>query len=301
MAGHDLNTIPINDLDDPRLAPYRNQKDAWLRAAHNPDRAADHDPSAATGDAGLFMAEGALVVEQLIASPCPVHSVLINRDRLERVGRTLAGLDPAVPIYLADGGLMDSVVGFRIHRGVLAAGVRPPPIDPEDLIARARLLVVLEDLANHDNVGGIFRSVAALAGLAEPGSQDPPAAVLLTRRTCDPLYRKALRVSIGLVLRVPWAIVDPWPGPGLELLHRAGVRTLALTPAHDATPIDALAVEPGERLALIVGAEGPGLGDATLRGARQRVSIPIHHAVDSLNVTVAASIALAGLARRPAG
>lgn len=294
MLPANLNLIHIDTLDDSRLAPYRNQKDAWLRAAHNPERigSADDPP-------GLFMAEGTLVVEQLIASAYEVHSLLLNRDRLERVRPMLAGLEAGVPIYLADAALMDLVVGFRIHRGVLAVGVRPPPVDPKKLIDAARLIVVLEDLANHDNVGGIFRSVAALAGIPDPARPDElPAAILLTARTCDPLYRKALRVSIGLSLRVPWATIDPWPQHGLEALRAGGLRTLALTPSVGATPLDRVRFQQGDRLAVLVGAEGAGLSDATLDGACEQVSIPINPAVDSLNVTVAASIALAHIAPR---
>src|SRR5262249_36257417 len=150
------------------------------------------------------------------------------------------------------------------------------------MLASVRLLVVLEDLANHDNVGGIFRAVGALGGIGT-------AAAILSPRCCDPLYRKAIRVSMGMALRVPSARLEPWPA-GLSALQEAGFTLLALTPRSDATPIDVLA--PIAKPALLLGAEGPGLSDAAMAMADRRVRIPIARGVDSLNVVVATGIAL---------
>lgn len=276
-----LNIIEVGSLEDPRLEVYRNQKDAWLRARHNPEAEPGTDALAA---GGLFMAEGTLVVEQLLASRYRVHSLLVARERVEGVAGPLGGLDRRVPVYTLAGGKMDELVGFHIHRGVLAAGVRGEPLGAESLLAQSRTVVVMEDLANHDNVGGIFRSVAALGG---PGS-----GVLHSGRTCDPLYRKALRVSMGHVLRVPFAEDAAWERGGVERLREAGLRTVALTPGPDAVDLRDLGVGSGERIALIVGTEGAGVRPETAAIADLRVRIPMDRGVDSLNVTVAASVAL---------
>jgi tRNA G18 (ribose-2'-O)-methylase SpoU len=274
--------VAVSSASDPRLDVFRNQKDAWLRAPHNPQRA-----EAAPQPEPLFMAEGELVVRQLFASPLRVHAVLASPVQLERMGPELAGLPEAVPVYVAERGVLAEVVGFDLHRGILAAGHRPPPADWREVARRARTLVVLEDLANHDNVGSVFRSVAALAGHQH-------AAVLLTPRCCDPLYRKALRVSMGWALRVPHATIAPWP-EAIDAVRALGFATYALTPepaAADVASIDA----PG-RACLLLGAEGPGLSAAALSGADVRVRISIDPAVDSLNAGVAAAIALHRLAR----
>lgn len=281
-----MQVVRIDSIDDPRLEPYRNQRDQWLRARHNPERVAASDaPDTPDPLAGSFMAEGGLVVEQLLRSPFPVRSVLASSVSLER-HRTLLedGLAEDVPVYVVEPERMDAIAGFNIHRGLLALGARTQPHDPAELARACRIAVVMEDLTNHDNVGGIFRSVAALGG--------PGAGVLLTERTCDPLYRKALRVSMGHALRVPFAEVPPlfFDGGGIDLLEAAGMTPVALTPSDRAVDIGDLG--PIERPALLVGSEGPGLHRRTLERCGLHVRIPIDAGVDSLNVSVAASIAL---------
>lgn len=296
-----MRIIQIASIDDSRLEPYRNQRDQWLRARHNPDRQPGTDPLP-----GRFMAEGALVVEQLLASTLEVESVLASTVSIDKHGPMLkvgleAGLakGPGIPIYVCEPGAMDAIAGFHVHRGLLAVGLRPKPADPAQLAQAARLAVVMEDLTNHDNVGGIFRSLAALGG---PGS-----AAFVTARTCDPFYRKALRVSMGHVLSVPHAEIPPLapskkataagttpartpPVSGLDLLEAAGMTPIALTPSERA--IDVADLGTIDRPALLVGSEGPGLHPRTLERCRLHVRIPIASSVDSLNVTVAASIAL---------
>ena len=251
-----------------------NLKDAWLaigRGEATPDQRA-----------GLFIAEGELVVRQLLASRYGVVSVLATPTRLASLGDALDPLPEAVPVYEASRAVLERIVGFDLHRGVLALGLRPDPPGLDALLADAPACVVLEDLANHDNVGGIFRSVAALGGRSTP--------VLLSPRCCDPLYRKAVRVSMGQVLHVPWARLEPWPG-GLEQVRQAGFCVVALTPGYDTEPIEAVGSMPG-RVALLLGAEGAGLSEAAVCAVDVRVRIPIDPSVDSLNVVVAASIAL---------
>ncbi len=288
MPTREPNLIEVSDPCDPRLVAYRDQKDAWLRAAHNPDAGPGATPTGMGG--GLFMAEGELVVRELVASSYATESVLISRTRLESMRDALARLPEGTPVYVAPRELMGSVAGFDIHRGVLACARRGKACDPRAVIDGAGVLVVMEDLANHDNVGGMFRTLGVLA---DPARGRAPG-VLLSPRCCDPLYRRALRVSIGHALHVPFATCDPWPG-SLALLREAGVRTIALTPAPDATPLQEISLPPGGRVALLLGAEGPGLTEGAMALADHRARIVQRPGADSLNVVVAASIALAHL------
>jgi tRNA G18 (ribose-2'-O)-methylase SpoU len=279
--------VPITDLDAPELAPYRDQKDAWLRARHNPEAG-----GAATGTGlcgGLFMAEGELVVEQLVKSRHEVVSVLAAEHRVGDLMPLLAGLPASVRVYAGPADLLERVVGFRMHRGVLACGRAAAATSEADLLAGARTIVALEDLANHDNVGGIFRCVRALGG--------PGAGVLLSRRCCDPYYRRALRVSIGHALHVSWAWAADWPG-AIDRVRASGMRVVALSPGGEpAGPADAR----GPRVCLLAGAEGPGLSAAALARADARVRIPMDAAVDSLNVTVSVALSLHALAANSRG
>jgi tRNA G18 (ribose-2'-O)-methylase SpoU len=284
----ELNLIPLDTLDDPRTAEYRALRDAHLR-----DAAADPaEPSH-----GVFIAEGELVVRQLFSSSLRTRSVLLTHQRLSTMRDALEHLPSGTPIYLTGQAVMNGIVGFNIHRGILASGDRPPQPDLGVLLRTCASLVILEDLANHDNVGGIFRCTAALAGIPSPGVAGPTgAAVLLSPRCCDPLYRKAIRVSVGAALHIPFARLSSWPDQ-LHTVRDAGFRLIALTPDPAAIPIDQVGLSAGSRSALILGAEGPGLTDAALTLADVRVRIPISFEVDSLNVTVAAAIALHRLCR----
>ena len=263
----------VERLDDPRLAEYANLRDAELRARRGeaPD--------------GIFMAEGAFVVGQLLDSPCRVRSVLITERRLAAMSAELARLPAGVPVYVVEQDVMNEVVGFNIHRGVLAAGYRPDPAPPAQVVSNARAVVVMEDLANHDNVGGVFRNIGALVGRG--------GAALLSPGCCDPLYRKAIRVSMGHALRVPFARLEEWPRP----LEGLGLTLIALTPRGDSTPIEEFVMPSGCKPAFLVGAEGPGVSDSVLSLAAHRVRIPIGSGADSLNVAVALGIALSRLVR----
>lgn len=274
--------VHVDHLDDPRLDPYRNQRDAWLAACHNP---AVTKAGMNHADHGLFMAEGGLVIESLLASRYPIHSILATPERFATIQTAVEAAAPETPVFLATRSLLEQVVGFDLHRGLLAAGRRLPPTPPAEVIARSRVLVLAEDLSNHDNVGGLFRTIAGLAGEA--------AGVLLSARCCDPLYRKALRVSIGHALRTPWARVDAWP-TDLDAVLAAGFRILALSPSAR-TPVHRLDLGRGEKVAILIGAEGPGLSPETFDwlGSRvESVSIPMRGGVDSLNVVVAMGIVL---------
>jgi tRNA G18 (ribose-2'-O)-methylase SpoU len=290
------NVVHIEDPGDPRIADYANLTDSQLLA-----RALAGDQEA---PGGLFMAEGDLVVRQLLRSRMRVRSLLLTPSRIHTMRDVLEHVPADVPIYSAQQPVMDRITGFHIHRGVLAAGERPPPPELGDLLRRASTLVVLEDLANHDNVGGIFRATAALGGLPPAGKEAAVdgragAAVLISPRTCDPLYRKAIRVSLGAALHVPFARLDPWPA-ALGRLREEGFTLVALTPDRAATSIDELSPNQLGRVALLLGAEGPGLSAAGLAMADLKVRIPMSGPMDSLNVVVAAGIALHRLAPRGA-
>ena len=274
-----MNLIPVQTLSDPRLAPYASMRDAELAQRADPLDAAAHQ--------GLFIAEGELVLRRLIASPFPVQSVLTTPTRLDTLRDALDGLPAETPIFLADLPVLSQIVGFNMHRGVLAIGSRARPLILSDLLARTGPLIVLEDLTNHDNLGGVFRNAAALGG--------PGVSVAISPRCADPLYRKSVRVSMGTALCVPFARLTSWPDPLTEI-RTAGLDVWGLSPDPEAVPIrEAQTQAKGRRVALVLGSEGPGLTDAARRTCSRLVRIPMNKAdptVDSLNVAMALGIAL---------
>jgi tRNA G18 (ribose-2'-O)-methylase SpoU len=260
--------IEVDDPGDPRLDDFRDLTTADRR----PDR---------PGGRGLVIAEGVVVVQRMLRSPYPVRSLLGVRRRIEALTADLAAYHRAdLPCYVASADVMADAVGFHLNRGVLAVADRAAEPDITDLTGAARLLCVLEGVGDHENLGSIFRNAA---GLGVDG-------VLLGPGCSDPLYRRAVRVSMGHVLRVPFARLDDWPA-GLHRLRADGFRLLALTPNPAAVPLHE-AVAPGGRTAVLLGSEGPGLTDEALAAADARVRIPMAGDVDSLNVATAAAIAL---------
>lgn len=270
--------IEITDTRDPRIGVFLNQKDAWLRAAHNPEASRSASP-----DHGRFIAEGVLVVEHLLESRFPVESLFVSRSRVAGVEGLLQRVPETVPIYVAEQSVMDEIVGFPIHRGLLACGKRVENPDPIELARTSRALIVLEDLSNHDNVGSVFRSAAALGGTG--------VGVLLSARCCDPLYRKSLRVSMGHALKVPFAVCEDLPAL-MPNLHEQGFISLALTPGADAEPLSMHANSDIDRSVLCFGAEGPGLTERLMQAVSHRVCIPMASNVDSLNIAVAAAVTM---------
>jgi tRNA G18 (ribose-2'-O)-methylase SpoU len=269
--------IAVEDLSRPDLEPYRDQKDAWLRVQRD----------GGTGLGGLFIAEGEIVARELFASKFVVRSVLVTPTRLLSMQDAIEALPNGTPVYVAERTVAEQIVGFDMHRGVLALGDRGARPSLEAVVSGARCVLLLEGLSNHDNVGSLYRSLSAL------GPAD--AAVVLGPGCADPFYRKSLRVSMGHVLRIPTAWVDAWPAD-LGVLERAGFRTVALTPDPRAIPLSDAGLRcPPDRIALMLGAEGPGLTQAAMAAADLRVRIPMNEGVDSLNVGVSAAIALAGL------
>lgn len=253
------------------------------------------DPLNTAAHEGLFIAEGQLVVERLLKSRFRVHSILTTPARLASLHHALSSLPPDTPVFLAPPETLNSIVGLNMHRGLLAVGHRSSDLSLPDLLARPGPIVILEDLVNHDNLGGVFRNAAALGGKG--------VSVLLSPRCADPLYRKSLRVSMGLALSVPFARAAAWPG-ALHDIRAAGFEVWALTLGSGTTPLPAAvaeAIAQHRRVALILGSEGPGLTPLAQSAADRLVTIPMSKAdaaVDSLNVAVAAGIALYELARR---
>jgi tRNA G18 (ribose-2'-O)-methylase SpoU len=257
---------PITAAADPRLDDFRGLSDADVRA----DRR------------GVVIAEGVSVVERLLGSPYRVRAVVGVQAKILALAPALARA--RVPACVVDKWVLSEAVGFRVTRGVLASADRPPPSDPRELLASARRVAVLEQLNDFENLGALFRNAAAFG----------VDAVLLDPRTADPLYRRSVRVSMGHVLRVPFArLPEPWPA-SLELLKQEGLQVLALTPRGATRALRSVAVPP--RWAVMVGAEGEGLTEAALAAADQRVRIPMAPGVDSVNVATAAAVAFAHLA-----
>lgn len=261
----------ILTADDPRVADYRGVSDPELLRSRN-----------------LFIAEGRIVVTRLLDDGrWTVRSVLVSQAAKRDLEPTLTGIAARVPILVCEAAHFLSVTGHDIHRGCLALVERPPALPPEALLASARLAVVLEGVSNADNVGGVFRNAAAFGADV----------VMLSPTCCDPLYRKAIRTSMGASLRVPFVHATEWPAT-LPLLRAAGFRLVALTPREPSDPLDTFALRPrAPKIALLVGAEGPGLTAAVESAADERVRIPLARGIDSLNLAVATGIALEHLTR----
>jgi tRNA G18 (ribose-2'-O)-methylase SpoU len=260
---------PITGPDDPRVTEYHDVQDAERRRRQ-----------------GLFVVENRTVVRLLLtASRYRARSLLVTAPALESLRDLLATLDPAPPVYLASQDTVRRIAGFNFHGGCLAIGERGTEPTMEDVLAPGgrRLVVALEELGNPDNVGGVFRNAMAFA----------VDAVVLSPGSVDPLYRKAIRVSVGGTLAVPFARAPVWPA-ALGALRRAGFALLALSTRRTAIDVAALGVASPlpERIALLLGHEGHGLAPETLAAADLEATIPMAPGVDSLNVATAAGIAL---------
>jgi tRNA G18 (ribose-2'-O)-methylase SpoU len=265
-----MSPIAIQQASDARVADYRAIPDSELLRAR-----------------GLFVAEGRLVVRRLLESRrFRTRSVLVSAAALEALGGALDAVAHGLDVFLADADTISAIGSFNFHRGCLAIGERPSPQDLDALPLgepSGRPVIVLIGLTQADNVGSVFRNAAAFGA----------AAVLLDDACCDPLYRKALRTSMGTVLELPYARTDD-PHAALDVLRRSGYRLAALTPrGAGARAIDEYAESARhERIALLVGAEGPGLPESIAACADDLVSIPMSPGVDSLNVATATGIAL---------
>ena len=260
----------VTDLQDPRLADYAHLREPSRRMGIERQR-------------GIFTVEGLLSVEALLASPYVVRSILVAEEHEVRMADRLP---TEVPILSLPSAAMTQVTGVHFHRGVLAVAERTNLPRVDDLARRSSRLLVLEAVNDHENIGALFRNAAAFG----------VDAVILDPTTADPLYRRSTRVSLGHVLRVPFARVEEgeWPS-ALDGLRTVGFTTVALTPDSHAESLSSLAADPPLRVAVVVGAEGPGLTAGALRSVDRRVRIPMAAGVDSVNVATAAAIALSAL------
>ena len=258
----------IEDAADPRVADYFSLTDVALRRVLEPER-------------GLYLAESEKVIRRALAAGHRPRSLLMAPRWLTDLGDLVArAAADGIPVFAATAPVIEAMTGFHLHRGALASMQRPVLADPAELLAGARRIAVLEDIVDHTNVGAVFRSAAALG----------VDAVLVTPRCADPLYRRSVRVSMGTVFQVPWTRIDPWPD-GIDLLRGAGFTVAAFALEEDSVSLVDLAAQPPERLALVLGTEGDGLGPRTITGADLTVRIPMAGAVDSLNVAAASAVA----------
>jgi tRNA G18 (ribose-2'-O)-methylase SpoU len=267
--------VPIDDPADPRLADYVALPDPAARRRLERDE--------------LFVAEGVTAITRLLTSGHRVRSVLVTPQALTRFGGALDGVD--APVYVASRDVLAATVGFDLHRGAVAAADRRPLARLADLpawVAATAVVGVLEGLNDPENLGAVARSARAFG----------VAALVLDPRCIDPYYRRTVRVSMGEVLHLPIARAAAWPDD-LDVLRAAGFETWALTPAADADDLWTLDVPP--RVAVLLGAEGPGLSRQGMAAATRRVRIPISPGVDSLNVGHAAAVVFAELSRRSPG
>ena len=261
----------IDDADDERLSDYRELRDAVARRRIEGDE--------------FFIAEGPVAIERLVASGHPVRSVLVSELKYQRMAALLERLDS--PVYVVDKALLLDIVGFDLHRGAIAAADRLPTPAIDDIIRAQSRIAVLEGLNDPENLGAIARSARAF-GIE---------ALVLDPTCIDPYTRRTVRVSMGEILFLPAARVGPdaWPDV-LGVIAAAGFETWALTPGGDSRDIWELDVP--RRLAMMLGAEGPGLSPPALAAATHRVRLPIDPSVDSLNVGAAAAVAFAIVNRR---
>lgn len=263
--------IEVSDADDPRLSDYRDLRDVELRRHLE----ATH---------GLFLAEGEKVVRRSVEAGFRARSFLMASRWLDGLSDVLDR--SAAPCYVVSEELAEAVTGFHVHRGALASLERKPLPSLAEVLDGARTVVALENIVDHTNVGAIFRSAAALG----------VDAILLSPRCADPLYRRSVKVAMGAVFSVPYARMDDWYD-GVEELSKAGFTTVALTPAADAVEIEE-AVRGLDRVALLLGSEGPGLSRRWMASADRRAVIPMAAGIDSLNVAAASAVACYVTARR---
>lgn len=269
-----VTLLHLDDPSDPALGDYAALNDPALRKRYE-------------GRHGVFIAEGPNPVRELVASPFAVRSLLLAEERVAEVTDVLLGVD--APVYVVPREVLYDLVRFPLHQGVLGCGQRRDHLAVDEVVAGASRLLVLEGLNDHENLGTLFRSARGL------GCQG----VLLGPGCADPLYRRSVRVSMGHVLRLPFAPAgDDTPGL-ITRLHDTGVTTVALTPDPAAADLRDVAGDlAARRVALLLGAEGPGLAPASSAAATVRARIPMHAGVDSLNVAAAGAIALHALAPR---
>lgn len=272
------NIIEITDFSAPELDVYARYSEVQLLNRHEPEK-------------GIFIAESPKVIGRALDAGCVPVSLLLERKHVEGQGKEIISRCGEIPVYTAEFDVLTKLTGFKLTRGMLCAMYRPRLPDVGEVCRGARRIAVLENVMNPTNIGAIFRSAAAL-------NMD---AVLLTPACSNPLYRRAIRVSMGTVFQVPWTFFEgtEWPQPGMELLRRLGFKTAAMALSDDSVKIDDPRLMAEDKLALILGTEGDGLAEETIADCDYTVRIPMSHGVDSLNVAAASAVAFWQLGRRP--
>lgn len=268
------NIIPITDFDAPELDVYARLTENQLINRQEPEK-------------GLFIAESPKVVERALDEGYQPVSLLLERKHIEGEAKNVIARCGEIPVYTAEFDVLTQLTGFQLTRGVLCAMRRPPLPSAEEICRGARRIAVLENVMNPTNIGAIFRSAAAL-------NMD---AVLLTPACSNPLYRRAIRVSMGTVFQVPWTFVDSWPDGGIAMLRSLGFRTAAMALSDESVSIDDPQLMAEDKLAIILGTEGDGLAASTIADSDYTVCIPMSHGVDSLNVAAASAVAFWQLGR----
>lgn len=273
------NIIEITDFEAPELDIYARLTERQLLHRNEPEK-------------GLFIAESPKVVERALDAGCEPVSLLVERKHIDGEARDVIARCKDIPVYTADFEVLKKLTGFPMTRGVLCAMYRPSLPAAEEICANARRIAILENVMNPTNIGAIFRSAAAL-------NID---AVLLTPACSNPLYRRAIRVSMGTVFQVPWTYLDcqtaDWPQKGLELLRKLGFKTAAMALSNNSISIDDPKLMAEEKLAVILGTEGDGLAPCTIADCDYTVRIPMSNGVDSLNVAAASAVAFWQLGSR---
>lgn len=263
------NVIRISNINAPELDIYARLTQAQLKNRQNPDK-------------GLFIAEGIKVIEAALSAGVEPVSFLIEERHIEGKARELVLAHPNVPVFTANSTVLESLTGYELTRGVLCAMKRPKPQAISEICRGASRIAIVEDVVDASNLGAIFRCAAALGFHA----------LLLSPSCCDPLYRKAVRTSMGTVFQIPWARIDcPWPSVAMNLIKGYGFKTAAMALRQDALNIEAEELAETEKLAVILGTEGKGLCDETIEKSDYCVYIPMQSGVDSLNVAAAAAVA----------
>lgn len=275
----EIEIIDIKDFSSPELDVYARLTEAQLMHCYEPKR-------------GIFIAESPKVIDRALDAGYEPLSLLMERKHIEGEAKGIIERCPDIPVYTSEPDILAQLTGFKLTRGVLCAMRRKPVPSADEVCAGAKRIVVLEDVMNPANLGAVFRSAAALG-------MD---AVLLTPGCCDPLYRRAVRVSMGTIFQIPWAYIcetpAEWRERGTNELNRLGFVTAAMSLRDDSVSIEDARLRETERLAVVLGTEGDGLAADTIAGCDYRVKIPMFAGVDSLNVAAAGAVAFWELGRR---
>ena len=273
------NIIEITDLNASELDIYARLSEVQLLHIYEPN-------------GGLFIAESPKVIERALDSGCIPHSILVEKKHLKGEAKDIIARCGNTPVYTAEFDVLTKLTGFQLTRGMLCAMHRPELPTIEEVCANARRIAILENVVNPTNIGAIFRSAAAL-------NMD---AVLLTPACSNPLYRRAIRVSMGTVFQIPWTFIgdeaSEWPTKGIQKLRELGFKTAAMALNDNSVSIDNPQLLSEEKLAIILGTEGDGLADTTIADCDYTVKIPMSHGVESLNVAAASAVAFWQLGAR---